>query len=287
MRTILRCALCAVAFIAVAIRGAAGQPASTQQDIRWLEGPATADLDTIAQVEIPKGFRFADRAGTKIFMELTHNVPGREIGVILPADAHWFITFEFNPVGYVKDDERNRIDADALIADIRSATERANAERRRRGWEAMEIVGWQQPPRYDAETHNLMWAIRGKSDRDEVVNYSVRLLGRGGVMEADLVLDRQHLAESMPQLRDVLQGFSFKAGQRYAEFRPGDKVAAYGLTALIAGGVGAAAAKSGLLAKLWKAIVVGVMALVAAIRRLFGKTFGKPDSSEPVPNPSR
>ena len=53
-------------------------------------------------------------------------------------------------------------------------------------------------------------------------------------------------------------------------------MAAYGLTALIAGGVGAAAAKSGLLAKLWKAIVVGIMALVAAIRKMFAKAFGKP-----------
>ena len=154
MRTILRAAVCA-AFIGVAIESAAEAPASTQADIRWLEGPATADLDTIAQLQIPEGFRFADRAGAKVFMELTHNVPGREIGVILPANAHWFITFEFNPVGYVKDDERNRIDADALIADIRSATERANAERRRRGWDAMEIVGWQQPPRYEAETAQI------------------------------------------------------------------------------------------------------------------------------------
>ena len=46
----------------------------------------------------------------------------------------------------------------------------------------------------------------------------------------------------------------FKAGSRYAEFGQGDKIAAYGLTALVAGGAGAALAKSGLLSKMWKAI---------------------------------
>ena len=79
----------------------------------------------------------------------------------------------------------------------------------------------------------------------------------------------------MPQPSALLAGLSFKPGHRYAEFRAGDKVAAYGLTALVAGGVGAAVAKSGLFAKLWKGIVVGFFALVAATRRMFAKLFGK------------
>ena len=33
--------------------------------------------------------------------------------------------------------------------------------------------------------------------------------------------------------------YSFKPGGLYAEFRAGDKIAKYGLTALVAGGVGA------------------------------------------------
>jgi hypothetical protein len=42
---------------------------------------------------------FADAVGAKTFLEVTHNIAGRELGVILPANAHWFITFEFNPRG--------------------------------------------------------------------------------------------------------------------------------------------------------------------------------------------
>ena len=54
----------------------------------------------------------------------------------------------------------------------------------------------------------------------------------------------------------------------------GDRVAEYGLTALVAGGVGAAAVKSGLLGKIWKALVFAVLAVGAALKRFFASVFG-------------
>jgi len=45
----------------------------------------------------------------------------------------------------------------------------------------------------------------------------------------------------------MIGGFSYSSGYKYAEWRSGDKVAAYGLTALVAGGAGVALVKSGLL----------------------------------------
>jgi len=77
----------------------------------------------------------------------------------------------------------------------------------------------------------------------------------------------------------LLTGFEFSTGNRYAEFRQGDRIAAYGLTALVAGGVGAAAAKSGLLSKLWKLLVVGGLAALAAIKRVLGAVFGSKESA--------
>ena len=282
MRTSVRSVFWTALAIGLLCSSGAGAQTSPQseKDINWTEGPGTANLGSIAQIKIPEGFRFADAAGAKRFMELTQNIPGGELGVILSPDGHWFVTFEFNPTGYVKDDEKNSIDANGLIANIKSATERANEERKRRGWETMTIVGWQQPPRYDALTNHLTWGIHGRSEGgEESINHSVRLLGRGGVMQADLVLSPKRIDEAMPQLSTLLDGFSFKPGQRYAEYRAGDKVAAYGLAALVAGGVGAAAAKSGLLVKLWKAIVVGFLALVGAIRKMFGKKKDEPTTA--------
>ena len=76
-------------------------------------------------------------------------------------------------------------------------------------------------------------------------------------------------------------GFSYVEGQRYAEFREGDKVAKYGLTALIAGTGAFAAAKMGLFgklgllfAKLGKGAILLVVGALAAVKKIFGKIFG-------------
>jgi uncharacterized membrane-anchored protein len=251
-------------------------------DIDWTIGPATADIGGIAQIELPDGFRLSGKSGAKTFLELTENpTSGHELGILIPpsTDDMWFVVFEFDSIGYVKDDDKDELDANALLASIRQGTDAANKERERRGWSTMRIVGWQTPPYYDLKTNNLTWAINGAGDGGNVVNYSVRLLGRRGVMTVDLVLSPEQIATVVPAFETVLGGFSFKTGSRYAEFRQGDKIAAYGLTALVAGGAGAALAKSGLLGKLWKFIVVGIAALVGFLKKLFGR---KPDAEAPA-----
>src|SRR5262245_22129266 len=159
------------------------QDSALADSISWQEGPGTGQLGNIAQIKIPAGYRFAGREGVRKFMELTQNpVSGSELGVMVPPDqaqgGRWFVIFEFNSVGYVKDDEKDKLDAKAILDSIKQGTEHSNEERRKRGWATMDIVGWHTPPRYDQVTNNLTWAIRGASEGDEVVNYSVRLLGR-------------------------------------------------------------------------------------------------------------
>jgi uncharacterized membrane-anchored protein len=277
-RRIVACVVGAAAVLSAAV-GVRGQERSPS-DIRWQSGPAAGSLGDIAQISIPEGFRFTGQAGTKTFLELTQNpTNGDELGILLPEsaeDGRWFVVFEFNPIGYVKDDEKDKLDADDMISNIRRGTEAANEERKRRGWSTMSIVGWHTQPFYDTRTNNLTWAITGAGDDGHVVNYSVRLLGRRGVMNVDLVLAPEEVESVVPSFEKVLGGFTFKPGSRYAEFTQGDKVAAYGLTALVAGGAGAALAKSGLLGKLWKAIVLGVLALVGAIKKLFGRGGDEP-----------
>jgi uncharacterized membrane-anchored protein len=273
-RAMLVCAAAAVVFFG-GPDGARGQDNSRPIDIDWTTGPATAELGDIARIDLPAGFRFSGKDGTRRFLELTENpTSGRELGVIIPADRDsglWFVIFEFDPIGYVKDDDKDDLDADAILGSIRKGTEAANEERRRRGWSTMTIVGWHTPPHYDLKTNHLTWAINGAGDGGNVVNYSVRLLGRRGVMDIDLVLSPEQVETIVPAFENVLDGFSFRTGSRYAEFRQGDKVAAYGLTALVAGGAGAALAKSGLLGKLWKAIVIGIAALIGVLKKLLGR----------------
>jgi uncharacterized membrane-anchored protein len=71
-------------------------------------------------------------------------------------DEQWFVIFEFRSIGYVRDTERDQLDADKLLASLSANTEAANAERRKRGWNEMHVAGWATPPNYDPMTNNRL-----------------------------------------------------------------------------------------------------------------------------------
>jgi uncharacterized membrane-anchored protein len=243
--------------------------------LNWVRGPGTAPIgDALAEIDLGEGYVYLDAEGSRRLMELTHNpVSGQEMATIAPVaeGEEWWVIFEFEESGYVSDDERDDLDADVMLESIRAGTEASNAERERRGWATMSIVGWHEPPHYDFETNNLSWAVIGKSGEHENVNRIIKLLGRRGVMTATLVASPNELDSAIYQVDSLLAGYRFQPGNTYAEYVPGtDKLAAYGLTALVVGGGAAALAKSGLLARLWKPIAIGLAALGAGIKRFFG-----------------
>ncbi len=247
--------------------------------IPWERGPAQSKVGSFAEVNVPEGYRYCGASDTQKLMTAMGNpISGKELGFLAPESLEWFVVFEFNDVGYVKDDEKDKLDAAAILKSIKDGTEASNAERRKHGWATLEVTGWHTPPTYNPETNNLEWCIRGVSSEQgtsvEVLNYNVRVLGRAGVMEAALVLGPDQLGGALPTFRELLKGYSYVEGQRYAEYRSGDKLAAIGLTALVTGGGVALAAKSGLLQKFGKFIVLAVIAVGAAIKSVFQKLFG-------------
>src|SRR5215467_8055230 len=106
---------CAIAMISA--RGWAQEPAAQEQpkiQIDWQDGPTTGKLGDIAQIEVPEGYRFAGKAGAEKVLQLTQNLPsGRELGVLVARGSGWFMIFEFEESGYVKDNEK--LDADAIL----------------------------------------------------------------------------------------------------------------------------------------------------------------------------
>lgn len=244
--------------------------------IQWTKGPGKGDLKSIAEVTVPEGFMFTGGKGTRQLMEAMGNpTSGSELGFLAPTSLVWFVVFDYSDVGYVKDDDKDKLDADKLLKSIKQGTEEANKYREKMGASALHITGWEIPPRYNEQTHNLEWAIRGESEGQLVVNYNTRLLGRKGVMEVNLVIEPEKLGAALPEYQALLQNYSYKQGQRYAEYREGDKLAKYGLAALIAGGAAAVAVKTGLFASLillfkkaWKLVAVGIAAVVAWFKRL-------------------
>lgn len=269
-----------VAACLLAAAGASAQTASQEASREgWHAGPYVGKLGTRATIGIPEGYHFLDADATKAFLEATQNIPdGDELGIILrerPDKNFWFAVFSYSDSGHVDDSERNSLDANAIMKSLQKGNRHGNEERRQRGWTPLTLEGWQQPPFYDTATNNLTWATRLTSDGERVINHSVRLLGRTGLMSAQLVDGSDTIDAATTEFNAVLKTYAFNDGQRYAQFTPGDRVAAYGLTALIAGGAGAVAVKSGLFQKLWKLIVFGVVAVGAALKKFVGGLFGK------------
>ncbi len=239
--------------------------------VTWAYGPGSGDLDGTAEVSIPEDYVFAGAESTRVLMEAMQNpTSGKELGFLAPTGIEWFVVFEFDEVGYVRDDEKNSLDADAMLESIKKGTEASNKERQRRGWPTMTIVGWAQAPRYSEATHNLEWAITGESGGDTIINYNTRILGRGGVMRVTLVTNPDLLPQTLPKFKDLLAGYAFQKGHRYAEFKKGDKMAKYGLAALVVGGASAVAVQTGLFKWIWKALVLGAVAIGSFFKRFFG-----------------
>jgi uncharacterized membrane-anchored protein len=208
------------------------------------------------------------------------------------ADTGWFVVISYADVGHVNDEDKDTLNSDHfddMLATISQATNDANAERSRRGWTALNVDGWEEPPFYDEDTHHLTWAIRASSADGHVVNYNSRILGRAGMLNANMVVDPQTLADAVPAYRTLTKAIIFNSGQRYEEFRQGDRVARYGLIALITGGAAVVAVKSwGLILKIGAFILVALSAIGAKIRSLFRRKSPQPAviSAAPAKHPT-
>lgn len=244
--------------------------------LAWKAGPTKGDLKGRALIEVPKGFRFLDSADAARLLVLSGNrSTGKELGVIENKAEGWWVIFEFDDVGYVKDDEKDKLDADKLLKSIKAGNEQGNEYRKENGQAPISIVGWHVKPNFNDETKNLEWSVLAESRGSKFVNYNVRVLGRNGVTEVTLIDDLESVDKSLPGFREVLKNFSYKSGESYAEFKSGDKIAEYGLAALVLGGAGAVAYKLGFLAtigmffkKFFKLIIAGVVALAVGIKKL-------------------
>ena len=242
----------------------------------WVKGPATVTAEGNAKLTIPEQYVYLDARNTSKFLEMQHNLGnGREV-MVAPRNLQWMAYLEFADEGYVKDNEK--IDATALLKTLKENTESANAERQRRGWGTLHVVDWAAAPVYNTTTKRLEWATILESQDGRAVNFSTKILGRRGYTSVIMVTDPANLGDAESSLNHVLTGYAFNAGETYGDWRSGDKVAKYGLAALIVGGVAAVAAKKGLfsvlagfLAVAWKFIAAAAVAGMAWLRRLFTK----------------
>jgi uncharacterized membrane-anchored protein len=250
----------------------------------WHKGPYSASMRNVAQMKIPEGYRFLDHKDAKRWLERSGSTPdGNELGIVQNLKDEWVIIFEFDDIGYVKDDEKTQLEsmADDLLKSYREGAEQQNERREKLGMPPLSVLGWQVKPSYHEETKNLEWCILGESGGHKFVNHNVRLLGRRGVTKVTLIEDQEKIDQTLPIFRTLMKEYSYSSGEGYAEYKQGDKIAKVGLGALVLGGAAAAAYKVGLLGWLlaffkkgFKFIILALVAVGAAAKNILSKLFG-------------
>ena len=291
----------ATAFADEAAEEAAEQAAPDPKIGKPKLGPAKIDLGDNLELDLPAEMGFFDRAAGKALMEKMGNQVGDELrGLVFKKDADWMMEIEYVGDGYVKDDDAADLDPDKILSSIKEGTEEANEFRKQRGFSAVHVEGWSEPPHYERGEHHLIWGIKGKHDdgTPASTNFYTRVLGRRGYVALNLMDDPATIEASKVEALAVLKATTFKAGARYQDFdAKTDKVAEYGLAALVLGGAGVAAVKLvkvGLLAKFGakllalliagkKLIVLALVGIGAALKSLLGRR-KKDDGAPPPPS---
>lgn len=238
---------------------------------------------TGATLNVPDTFYFLGREdATTVLEDVWDNPPGNHVlGMLFPADMtpfddeSWAVTVEFESDGYVSDEDAEDIDYNDMLKQMQKDVKAASKERVEQGYEAIALIGWAATPYYDKPSHKLHWAkeIQFGDSPEHTLNYNIRVLGRKGVLVLNFVADMEQKALIERNLDTVLAMADFDNGSRYADFDPAvDKVAAYGLGALVAGKV---LAKTGLLAGALIFLKKFGVFLIVGVGALFRKVMGR------------
>jgi len=280
-------AVFAISFTSVSLAQDA-QPEAEAGNAVWqaagaamVHGPNTVQLKNQAQLALPAGYGFVPpKEGAAVMDMLGNQTDERFIGLIFPEaeDSHWFVTMDYEASGYIKDDDAKHWDADELLQNLKDGTEAGNEHRRDIGVAEIEVTRWVEKPAYDAQTHQLVWSAEAKEksgqDTDPVVNYNTYVLGREGYVSLNLITNSSTVESDKPAAHALLAAVNFNEGKRYTDFDSStDKVAAYGLAALVGGiaakKLGLLAAAGVFLAKFAKLIIVGLAAAGGAVAKFF------------------
>ncbi len=238
-----------------------------------------------ATLKLTPEFRYLDATDAqRVLTDLWGNPPHPDVlGMLVPTtnsladDASWAVVITYSNDGYVSDEEAAKIDYDKLLKEMQTDTLEANADREKAGYGRIELVGWATKPHYDKDANKLYWAkeLKFRDSAQHTLNYDIRALGRGGYLSLNAIAGMNQLATVEQGMQKVLALTEFDAGHRYTDFNSStDKIAAYGIGALVAGAI---AAKAGLFTKLIamlfaakKILIGGVIAVGALLKKVFG-----------------
>lgn len=280
MTTIARMSAFAVAAtLAVSLSAQEGQPEGGQPEAvlqqadpmnQFRPQTGTVKVGSIAEAKLGEGWRWLDGDNGRSFLRQLGNRPDSStLGVALPPDfdqSGIFAVYSYVEDGHIEDLETP--DWDELLESMKEGAKEDSKQRVEQGLESVELLGWAEPPQFDAASKKMFWAERlqfGGSE-GETLNYNVRLLGRNGHMVINGVGGIEQLRAVDAYNKELLQVTDFVEGKRYSDFDPSiDKVAAYGIGALVAGKLAAKLGIFALLLKNIKLVLIGIVAIGGGI----------------------
>ena len=91
------------------------------------------------------------------------------------------VTYTFNDLGYIKTDDWEKVDKNAILQEIKRNTKAGN-KHREAGYPSVFVDGWIQEPYLDKESAIVYWAISVRdSEGGKFINARAIKLGRGRV----------------------------------------------------------------------------------------------------------
>jgi uncharacterized membrane-anchored protein len=227
-----------------------------------ISGPSELTLIDQVTLKLPADYFFVPKIeGQRVLRALGNVVDDTSfVGVVVGKrqNDEWLVAIRYIKEGYIKDDEAKNWNADELLKNISEGTEQANKDRVARGFPEMQVMGWVEPPAYDASAHRLVWSLLAKH--------------KGEPDDLNLLSSSDRIAGEKPVAHELLDDLRYNAGKRYEDFSATtDRVAEYGLMALVGGAV---VKKLGLFAllgafalKFAKVIILGAVAFGASMMK--------------------
>jgi uncharacterized membrane-anchored protein len=251
---------------------------SIESSLHYKTGTFTLQ-NGMATLTIPNGFKFLEAAEAKRVLEdVWGNLEGQApLGMIFPESsnasfAEYAFIVEYQDMGYVKDDDADKINYTDLLKEMKEDAATSNEERKKQGLSTMDLVGWAANPYYDKSKKILYWAKEYKVEGSEehTLNYDVRILGRKGVLVLQAVAGMSALDSVNKNIAPILSMVHFNGGHKYSDYdSKTDNVAAWTIGGLVAGKVLAKVGFFAIIVKFLKFILLGLVAIGGAIVKFF------------------
>ena len=206
------------------------------QRLNWKPGPTTIDyFKGNAKIKVERNYEYLEKEDANQYLYWANGVKFNTDYLILTDNAQYSVYYHND--GYVKIDDWKDVNPDKFLKELLENARESNKERARNNQSTIKDMRWFKQPTLDRSRDAVYYALNITwSDNSETINSSVILLGRSGYAKINVSTNankyREYIVTNVPNI------YTFNDNQKYSNFTTGDKVAAAGVGALVAGSLG-------------------------------------------------